>query len=154
IMRSAERDLLRSGRSRLAAIEITTTEYENQRESLQAAIADQRGAEIDPDLAFATTAGRPPWESGLIGACVALVLTLPLTLYHQWPLGKSPFEILYAARSLLTLPVLGFVFGYFYPRVRGDQPLAKASYLLVVALLLQLSTKLPQLTGPALPVND
>ncbi|TMR98307.1 hypothetical protein [Nonomuraea basaltis] len=153
-MQSAERDLFRTGRGRIASGEVSVTDYEEQRRSLEQAIADTNGAPIDPDLAFATTAGRPPWENGLIGAGVGLVLTLPLALVHQWPLGDNPFAILYACRTLLTMPAFGFVFGFFYPRVRGDQPLAKALNLLLAGVAVQISTKFTQFTGAELDTGE
>ncbi|WP_125644954.1 hypothetical protein [Nonomuraea sp. WAC 01424] len=153
-MRSAERTLFRTGRDRIASGELTVTDYEGQSRALEQAIADERGAAVDPDLAFATTAARPPWESGLIGAGVALILTVPLALIHQWPLGSNSFAILYASRSLLTLPAFGFFFGYFYPRVRGTRPLTKALHLLLAAAAVQISTKLTQFAGTELDTME
>jgi hypothetical protein len=140
-LRSAKVELFRTGRSRIAASDLTVAAFDEQRAVIDAALAE-RYDRINPDLAFGTSGGRSPWENGVVSFAVALLLTLPIALIHQWPLGTSAVSVLYASRALFTLPFLGFVFGFFYPRVRGTSPLGKALRLGVVALGVELSTYL------------
>ncbi|GLX94143.1 carbohydrate-binding protein [Herbidospora sp. NBRC 101105] len=148
-MRLALRHLYRTGRARLGTGEMTTAAFEEQRTALEQAISAERPGPVDPDLAFATSGGRAPWQNGVAAFLVALAVTAPITIVYKQPFIEQtdPVMHLLSARMVFGLPLFGFLYGYFYPRVRGDRPLSKASYLLVAGLLVEVAALLPRLTG-------
>ncbi|MCK2214811.1 hypothetical protein MF672_013555 [Actinomadura sp. ATCC 31491] len=115
--------------------------FEERRAALERA-ADGSARPLDSDLALTTLAGHSPWRNGLAAFGVGILLSLPfsaLRVYESLDTWRStPGQILLAAMTLLTLPALCLVFGYFYPRVRGDDPIAKSLTLLVAAALVEL----------------
>ncbi|MEV4801015.1 hypothetical protein AB0K18_13495 [Nonomuraea sp. NPDC049421] len=91
-----------------------------------------------PETAFATSAGCPPWHNAVPAFTVSLLLSLPFAIVYGWPEGADLTSFVFDSRYLLTLPAFGFLYGYFYPRVRGTQPMTKALHLAAAALLTEL----------------
>ncbi|MEV0591162.1 carbohydrate-binding protein [Nonomuraea cavernae] len=157
-MRLALRHLYRTGRARLGTGEMTMAAFEEQRTSLERAIASEAVASdhagtVHPDLAFATSGGRTPWQNGVAGFLVAFAVTVPITLIYKQPFGQHTDAVLYVfdARAIFGLPFFGLIYGYFYPRIRGDHPLSKAAHLLVAVLVIEVAALLPRFVGPEMP---
>ncbi|WP_066363977.1 carbohydrate-binding protein [Herbidospora mongoliensis] len=152
-MRLALRHLYRTGRTRLGTGEMTAASFEEQRTALEGAIASDHPGAVDPDLAFATSGGRTPWQNGVAGLLVALAVTVPFTLVYKRPFAEPTDAVthLLGTRMFLGLPLFGLIYGYFYPRIRGDHPLSKAANLLVAVLLVEVAAILPELFGAEPP---
>ncbi|MEW9551442.1 hypothetical protein [Nonomuraea sp. NPDC050783] len=147
----AEQELYRVGRLRLGSGDMSMAEFDQRRHALEAAL-HQHGRH--PETAFATAAGCTPWHNGVHAFTVGLLLSLPFTIVYGLPEGVDLTTWLFDARYLLTLPAFGFLFGYFYPRVRGTQPMTKALHLTAAALLTELSGYLSTLAEPDIGAWD
>ncbi|RVX40822.1 hypothetical protein EDD27_3255 [Nonomuraea polychroma] len=115
--------------------------FEEQRAALERA-GDEHAGPLDSDYALATVAGRTPWQNALAALAMGTLLSLPFSTVRiivsadTWRSGST--DALTALLALISLPALCMIFGYFYPRVRGDNPIAKSMALLVAALLVEL----------------
>ncbi|NRQ33296.1 hypothetical protein HII36_15780 [Nonomuraea sp. NN258] len=141
----SEQELYRIGRGKIGAGELEMGEFDRYRMELEGALR-QHGRH--PETAFATAAGCTPWHNGVHAFVVSLLLSLPFAIVYGWPSGVDVTSFIFDARYLLTLPAFGFLFGYFYPRVRGTQPMTKALHLLAAALITELSGYLSTLAEP------
>ncbi|MER6578891.1 hypothetical protein [Nonomuraea sp. NPDC001023] len=146
----AEQELYRAGRTRLAA-DMSMAEFDQRRQSLESALREHGR---HPETAFATAAGCTPWHNGVSAFTVSLLLSLPFALVYGRPEGADLTSFLFDGRYLLTLPAFGFLFGYFYPCVRGTQPMTKALHLAVAALLTSLAGYLSTLVEPDIGALD
>ncbi|WP_185844825.1 hypothetical protein [Nonomuraea sp. WAC 01424] len=146
----AEQELYRTGRTRLGA-DMSMEEFDQRRRALESALREHGR---HPETAFATAAGCTPWHNGLSAFTVSLLLSLPFALVFGWPEGTDLTGFLFDGRYLLTLPAFGFLFGYFYPRVRGTQPMTKALHLAAAALLTSLAGYLSTLVEPDIGAFD
>ncbi|MGR6915071.1 hypothetical protein ACU635_12565 [[Actinomadura] parvosata] len=147
----AEQELYRVGRARIGAGELTMADFDQQHNALEAAM-NRHGRH--PETAFATSAGCSPWYNGIQAFTVSLLLSLPFALVYGWPEGVDLTSFIFDGRYLITLPAFGFLFGYFYPRVRGTQPMTKALHLTAAALLTELSGYLSTLAEPDIGAFD
>ncbi|MFC5830163.1 hypothetical protein [Nonomuraea insulae] len=147
----SEQDLYRYGRGRIGAGDLSMADFEQQRSALESAM-NRHGRH--PETAFATTAGCTPWHNGIHAFTVSLLLSLPFALVYGWPEGVDLTSFIFDGRYLITLPAFGFLFGYFYPRIRGTQPMTKALHLTAAALLTELSGYLSTLAEPDIGAID
>ncbi|WP_344493135.1 hypothetical protein [Nonomuraea monospora] len=147
----SEQELYRIGRARIGAGELTMSDFDQQRNTLEAAM-NLHGRH--PETAFATSSGCTPWYNGVHAFTVSLLLSLPFALVYGWPEGVDLTSFIFDGRYLITLPAFGFLFGYFYPRVRGTQPMTKALHLTAAALLTELSGYLSTLAEPDIGAFD
>ncbi|MEV4578195.1 hypothetical protein AB0K16_33605 [Nonomuraea jabiensis] len=147
----AEQELYRVGRGRIGSGEMSMTDFDERRDALEQALR-QHGRH--PETAFATAAGCPPWHNGVHAFAASLLLSLPFAIVYGWPDGVDLTSFIFDARYLITLPAFGFLFGYFYPRLRGTQPMTKALHLIAAALLTELSGYLSTLVEPDIGVFD
>jgi hypothetical protein len=147
----SEQELYRLGRGKLGAGELTMADFDRQRLDLEQALR-QHGRH--PETALATAAACTPWHNGVHAFVVSLLLSSPFVLVYGWPTGVDLTSFLFDARYLLTLPAFGFLFGYFYSRIRGTQPMTKALYLMSAALLTELSAYLSTLFEPDVGLMD
>ncbi|GAA3107884.1 hypothetical protein ACFFR3_28350 [Nonomuraea salmonea] len=147
----SEQELYRTGRTRIGAGELSIPAFEQQRSALEGAM-NEHGRH--PETAFATSAGCPPWHNAVPAFTVSLLLSLPFAIVYGWPEGADLTSFVFDSRYLLTLPAFGFLYGYFYPRVRGTQPMTKALHLAAAALLTELSGYLPTLAEPDIGAFD
>jgi hypothetical protein len=143
--RALVRDMIRRRSVRTALTQLLRqggepSTFEERRAGLERT-GDEQAGHVDSDLALTTLAGRTPWQNALAALTVGTLLSLPFSVVRiiesagTWQAGGV--ELLFAVLPLLTLPVLCMVFGYFYPRVRGGDPIAKSGALLIVALLIE-----------------
>ncbi|MFD1935917.1 hypothetical protein ACFSKW_31045 [Nonomuraea mangrovi] len=145
VLHGSEQELYRLSRGKLGSGELTMEDFERQRLDLDRALT------LDPphtETAFATSAGCTPWQNGLAAFVVSLLLSLPFALIYGWPDGPELTTWVFDARFMFTLPAFGFFYGYFYPRLRGTQPVTKALYVMSVALVTELSAYVPSLVDP------
>ncbi|MEV0378605.1 hypothetical protein [Nonomuraea sp. NPDC050643] len=147
----SEQELYRIGRGRIGAGEMSMADFEDQRNTLEAAL-NRHGRH--PETAFATACGCTPWHNGVHAFTVSLLHSLPFTMVYGLPEGVDLTSFIFDGRYLITLPAFGFLFGYFYPRVRGTQPMTKALHLTVAALLTELSGYLSTLVEPDIGFVD
>ena len=147
VLGSAERDFLQKSRAKLAEGGMAPRDFD-------AGLADFRQslgprAATDPsarELALGTLGGLSPWRSGLVGAGISAALSLALTLALD-PGFPDLNQIAYIARfdafsadvanSLVVLfpwVTYGFIYGYFYTRLRGTNGLTKAGWLALALL--------------------
>ncbi|TMS00799.1 hypothetical protein [Nonomuraea basaltis] len=147
----AEQELYRIGRSRLGAGDMSMADFDQRRTSLEGALR-QHGRH--PETAFATAAACTPWHNGVHAFTLSLLLSLPFTIVYGLPEGVDLTTFVFDGRYLITLPAFGFLFGYFYPRIRGTQPMTKALHLTAAALLTELSGYLSTLVEPDIGAPD
>ncbi|MEV4361124.1 hypothetical protein ACWEPL_01695 [Nonomuraea sp. NPDC004186] len=147
----AEQELYRVGRGSIGSGEMSMTDFDARRDALEEALR-QHGRH--PETAFATAAGCTPWHNGVHAFAVSLLLSLPFAIVYGWPDGADLTSFIFDARYLITLPAFGFLFGYFYPRLRGTQPMTKALHLIAAALLTELSGYLSTLVEPDIGAFD
>jgi hypothetical protein len=138
-------DFQRAARSALSAGELTRDQFAARWRALEVT-----GSGADPAdrlararrAALGSAAGTSPGRAGLIGAALAQCLALPWAVYklagHQ-TLGADlvmPLGLREAAPALRFAhwAVFGFVFGCFYPALRGTTPVAKAAALLLAVV--------------------
>lgn len=147
----SEQELYRIGRGKLGSGELSMTEFDTRRLELEAALHEHGR---HPETALATAAGCTPWHNGVYAFVISLLLSTPFVLVYGWPSGADLSSFVFDSRYLLTLPAFGFLFGYFYPRIRGTQPMTKALHLMAAALVTELSAYLPTLFEPDVGVAD
>ncbi|MEV0615515.1 hypothetical protein AB0I81_19520 [Nonomuraea sp. NPDC050404] len=147
----SEQELYRIGRGRIGGGDMTMSEFDQQRNVLESAL-NQHGRH--PETAFATSAGCTPWHNGVHAFTVSLLLSLPFALVYGWPEGVDLTSFVFDGRYLITVPAFGFLFGYFYPRIRGTQPMTKALHLAAAALMTELSGFLSTLAEPDIGAFD
>ncbi|WP_049571311.1 hypothetical protein [Nonomuraea sp. SBT364] len=141
----AEQELYRIGRGKIGNGDLSMDAFDKQRRDLESALHRHGG---HPETAFATAAGCSPWHNGVHAFIVSLLLSLPFLFVYGLPTGLDLSSFVFEARSLIALPAYGFVFGYFYSRVRGTQPMTKALHLMAAALVTELSGYLSALVEP------
>ncbi|MFG1945134.1 hypothetical protein [Nonomuraea sp. NPDC048826] len=151
LLLASEQELYRAGRGRIGSGELSVEDFDRQRDTLDAAL---RGHGSHPETAFATAAGCSPWHNGVYGFIVSLLLSLPFLVVFGVPYGVDLTSFVFEARSVIALPAFGFLFGYFYPRIRGTQPMTKALNLMAAALATELSGYLSALAEPDLGAMD
>lgn len=151
LLLTAEQELYRVSRGRIGSGELSMAEFDGRRQELEEALRRHGSA---PETAFATAAGCPPWVNGVHGFVVSLLLSLPFLAVYGVPAGVDLASFAFESRSLVALPAFGFLFGYFYPRVRGTQPMSKALHLMAAALATELSGYLSALVEPDLGAMD
>ncbi|MFI6499088.1 hypothetical protein [Nonomuraea typhae] len=151
LLLDSEQELYRAGRGRIGTGEMSMTDFEQQRAELETALA---GHGRHPETAFATGAACPPWHNGVQAFVVCLLLSLPFVFMYGLPNGPDLAHYLFDARYLLTLPAFGFLYGYFYPRVKGTQPMTKVLHVMVAALLTGLSAYIPAFVEPDVSIPD
>ncbi|MEU7001950.1 hypothetical protein [Nonomuraea sp. NPDC046570] len=151
VLHLSEQELFRSGRARLGAGELSMEHFERQHAELDQALEAGGGRET----AFASASGCSPWENGAHAFIASLPLSVPFSIVvYGWPSGPDVTMYLFDARYLFTLPAFGFFFGYFYPRLRGTQPMTKALNLMAGGLVTELSPYIPALAEPDLGMPD
>ncbi|WP_143590819.1 hypothetical protein [Thermoactinospora rubra] len=147
----AKQELYRLGRGKLGAAEMTLEDFDRQRHDIDRALG---GESHRPETAFTTSAGCTPWHNGVMAFAVTLVLTLPFAFIFGLPAGSHLSAFAFDARGLLALPCFGFLFGYFYPRIRGTQPMTKALHLMAAATATELSAYISAMFEPDIGVAD
>ncbi|MBF8188739.1 hypothetical protein ITP53_24000 [Nonomuraea sp. K274] len=151
LLHVSEQELYRIGRGRLGAGELSMADFDRHRHALETALREHGR---HPETAFATAAGCPPWLNGVHAFTVSLLLSLPFAIVYGLPEGVDLTSFVFDSRYLVTLPAFGFLFGYFYPRIRGTQPMTKALHLTAAALLTELSGYLSTLVEPDIGAVD
>lgn len=147
----AKQELYRRGRGKLGSGELSLADFDRQRRDLNEALGDDS---FRPETAFATSAACSPWRNGVMAFSVTLVLTAPFAFIFGLPSGANLSEYVFDARGVLALPLFGFLYGYFYPSIRGTQPMTKALHLMAAATATELSVYLTALVEPDVGAAD
>lgn len=150
-LRTSEQEVYRVGRQRLATGELSLEDFDRQRSALA---QDLEADGHHPETAFATAGACSPWHNGFHAFVVSLLLSLPFAFVYGLPEGDDLSTYLFDSRYLFTLAAFGFLFGYFYPRLRGTQPMTKALYLMAAVLVTELSAYIAALVDPDLSGLD
>ncbi|MCA1790554.1 MAG: DUF6185 family protein, partial [Thioalkalivibrio sp.] len=140
--RKAYRTLRRELLKKLGQGEIEYPDYERRLGSFQDVYSKRRDELMIGDrkaqsfvLAFGPTDSA--WENGTIGAKFGFILGLPwMVLYlrdfFSQPMGNADYVLFYVLGSLPLLlarwTLYGFLLGYFYPLIRGENGLRKACW--------------------------
>jgi hypothetical protein len=146
VLASAQ-DLYRAARAKLAAGEVEVTRYDVAQDRLDDIVArgDVRLGSAVAGLdqaALGSHAGVRPWRSGMAAAGYALVIAAPIIVLDLWAVATNValasingVALLATLCYVLRWLAYGFLFGYFYPIVRGVNPAGKARSLLVTVLV-------------------
>ncbi|HYR29477.1 MAG TPA: hypothetical protein VEU30_13485 [Thermoanaerobaculia bacterium] len=148
-MESALRALKREMRSKLSKAEVGFHDYAMKVDALEAHVDQQRQkVSARPDLppAAVLSSGPPvaPWKRGVESARYGLLFGIPwivlfLREVHNYvaPQYVSDWGATLAAviHVVAAWPLLGFVFGYFYPHLRGDTGISKGLYLFIAVTI-------------------
>lgn len=143
VLFSARNQLRRNETDRLAGGELTVADFDTRSEELLDAINSNGGVSASVrERVFGALVDESPAHAGAVGALIALLCSAPIVAFDvtnlperfisdltQVPLITS----LWQAVALEHWVFYGFLFGYFYPLLRGRSPMAKA-WLLAVAL--------------------
>jgi hypothetical protein len=130
-------------RGKLAKGEVPFHEYERHVRGLEAFVDDLRtnlhpGGDDAPAVVLSSGQPAPPWTRAIIGARYGLLLSVPwialfLRNFHLRFAPHTGSEWVGALGTAVQVmgqwPLLGFLFGYFYPHLRGETGLSKALYL-------------------------
>lgn len=149
IFRAGADDSWRSARAKLAAGELELASFEHRQKLLMPGGGRRRH---NPDwigigeAAFGSSTGSLPWTNAVFAAWAGLALSIPYVIYEEFafldlidpqrftdtqtPLIAGIGQVAW----LLRWSVYGLAFGYFYPLVRGQNPIAKAIVLWVAIL--------------------
>jgi len=142
-METALRALEREMRAKLSKAEVRFHDYAMRIDGMEAHVDAQRQKlRAAPDLPAAAvlSSGTPvaPWTRGVDSARYGLLFGIPwivlfLREFHTYvaPQYGSDWVATLAAvvHAVVRWPLLGFVFGYFYPHLRGDSGISKGFYL-------------------------
>ncbi|USX56100.1 hypothetical protein [Lentzea sp. HUAS12] len=140
----------RAARSKVAGHDVTPQEAMAAQRTLDVGAGHFRhldGHKVGlTQAAQGSAAGRSLTHNARFGALIAAVISLPSVVYEMWPAVTATMSNLYMFKEwsplilvlwgsyCLRWIVLGAIFGYFYPAVRGATPLTKAMALLLVVL--------------------
>ncbi|SPL96662.1 unnamed protein product [[Actinomadura] parvosata subsp. kistnae] len=134
-------DLMRGAQGRLVSSELSVSDFDKQRHELDLGGVHRRGGLTIRQAAFNSAAGHSPWENGLTGLKAGLVLTMLFTCYgvwlHKWWFfddDPTAYNVADYLRWMVYPAVAAFVYGYFYPWLRGEGPIGKALCLLLALL--------------------
>ncbi|MEI5103041.1 hypothetical protein RB200_36500 [Streptomyces sp. PmtG] len=147
---------LTSSRGTLADTSLPADSWEEKWHSLRqptAADAAHETARLK-DVALGGSAGRTAWANGVAAAAATALLTLPWTVWTAWQAeGYSgvPDAVTVAGAPTCVWLAHGFTYGYLYPWLRGNTPVAKAGWLWAVMSAVQLLLLVPRLRVPQGP---
>ncbi|WP_405652322.1 hypothetical protein [Streptomyces sp. RK9] len=148
---------LTSSRGTLADTSLPAGDWEDKWQSLRrptAADAADETARLK-GVALGGSGGRTAWHNGRTAVAATALLTLPWTVWTAWQAqGYSgvPEAVTVAGAPTCVWLAHGFVYGYLYPWLRGNTPVAKAGWLWTVMSAVQVLLLVPRLRVPQGPV--
>ncbi|WJV44824.1 hypothetical protein [Streptomyces flavofungini] len=148
---------LTSSRGTLADTSLPADDWEDKWQSLRRptpADAARETARLKA-VALGGSGGRTAWSNGLTAVSAAALLTLPWTAWTAWQAqGYSgvPEAVTVAGAPTCVWLAHGFVYGYLYPWLRGNTPVAKAGWMWTVMSAVQVLLLVPRLRVPQGPV--
>ncbi|MFH9075380.1 hypothetical protein [Streptomyces alboflavus] len=148
---------LTSSRGTLADTSLPADDWEDKWQSLRrptAADAADETARLK-GVALGGSGGRTAWHNGRTAVAATALLTLPWTVWTAWQAqGYSgvPEAVTVAGAPTCVWLAHGFVYGYLYPWLRGNTPVAKAGWLWTVMSAVQVLLLVPRLRVPQGPV--
>ncbi|MEV5976545.1 hypothetical protein [Streptomyces sp. NPDC052114] len=102
--------------------------------------------------ALGGSAGRPAWANAVAATAASALLTLPWTTWTLWQsegYGGIPEAITLGGGATCVWLAHGFAYGYLYPWLRGNSPVAKAGWLWSVMSTVQILLVVPRLQVPS-----
>jgi hypothetical protein len=156
LLRTTAADVYRGARARLAADQDALDSYDDAQARLDdAVIASSRPVDGVPvGEAFTTDAGQPPLANALAAIAYAAPASALLVGYemlamfqqHARPLADlTLLNLVDQSRHLLRWPAYAALYGFYYPLMRGSNPIHKALNLAIAVLGAEL---LPILSNP------
>ncbi|MEU6990875.1 hypothetical protein ABZ953_09515 [Streptomyces sp. NPDC046465] len=147
---------LTSSRATLADASLPADSWEEKWRSLKDPTSEDTARETTSLRAAALggSAGRSAWSNGLTAAAATALLTLPWTTRSAWQAhGYSglPEAVTVAGGPTCVWLAHGFTYGYLYPWLRGNGPVAKAGWMWVALTPVQLLLLVPKLQIPSEP---
>ncbi|MFD0413910.1 hypothetical protein [Streptomyces sp. NPDC127108] len=148
---------LTSSRGTLADTSLPADDWEDKWQSLRRptpADAARETARLKA-VALGGSGGRTAWSNGLTAVAATALLTLPWTAWTAWQAqGYSgvPEAVTVAGAPTCVWLAHGFVYGYLYPWLRGNTPVAKAGWMWTVMSAVQVLLLVPRLRVPQGPV--
>ena len=139
----------RRSRQKLATAEISWFDYKRRQRQLDdAADSDQRVEDIPIAHAQSTNAGSGPWKNGLSTAGYSTPVAAGLVLYEVFALAVAfgslglqtldGVDYLNQLTHLSRWPLYGFMFGFFYPLLRGSTPVSKSLFLALAVVVAEI----------------
>ncbi|MGJ6963426.1 hypothetical protein ACSDR0_16100 [Streptosporangium sp. G11] len=141
MLAAAARILSREAPGKLAAGEITPAEVAERMRGLEPHRPRGGPAHISVgSAAEGSSAGFTPRQNAASALGLGLLINLPLAGYYLYSLGPgwmNEFPIIQLVREILWVlqpALMAFVFGYFYPALRGRGPFEKAAALFLTTI--------------------
>jgi hypothetical protein len=135
-LREKGREKLASGELKLENYRKSTQEiFQQLEETRKTAMVENRSAK---EVVFAFGPDSTAWDNGIRGAAYGLLPTLPWIVIAIWHLFNQPRStelypfwviLLSVLATVSSWTLIGFLFGYFYPYIRGNNGLAKSAWL-------------------------
>ncbi|MET8690133.1 hypothetical protein ABZV77_38590 [Streptomyces sp. NPDC004732] len=144
---------LTSSRATLADSSLPPDDWDAKWQSLKrptAADASDETTRLRAD-ALGGSAGRDAWTNGVTATAATALLALPWTVWtavqaHGY--SGLPQAVTVAGGPTCVWLAHGFTYGYLYPWLRGNSPVAKAGWLWSVMTTVQLLLLVPKLQVP------
>ncbi|MFE0177322.1 hypothetical protein ACFWZ2_33940 [Streptomyces sp. NPDC059002] len=144
---------LTSSRATLADTSLPADDWDETWRSLKQPTAQDAARETARlrAAALCSSAGRPAWANGVTATAATALLTLPWTI---WTASQAhgysgvPEAVTVAGAPTCVWLAHGFTYGYLYPWLRGNSPVAKAGWLWTVMSAVQLLLLVPKLQSP------
>ncbi|MGH3389142.1 MAG: hypothetical protein ACRDOO_09730 [Actinomadura sp.] len=152
LMSASANDFRRAARGRFAAGELDIATFDQRQQGLERAMKSnviRRPGWIGiQEAAFGSNCGFTSWANAVFATRASLVLSLPYVIYEEISLfdlieldpANSDFlssnimDVAGIALYLLRWMAYGLIYGYFYPLLRGNNPIGKAFALWVTIL--------------------
>ncbi|TYB62195.1 hypothetical protein FXF51_26105 [Nonomuraea sp. PA05] len=147
VLAAAHAEYLRGARSKLVAQEVSVEEFDSHAGALRNA-SERLGGHREFDggrhASVNSAAGLTPARNGMAGLGFGLVAALPFVGSVVWWYADAmdsantvlAFDV-NLLRWALYPAVCAFVYGYFYPLLRGDGPTGKALALFLAVLVVE-----------------
>ena len=133
---AARAELHRGGVAKLAAGEMSIQDFSQRSESLRQAINDSGGTDVEVrEKVFGLLVDETPVRAGIVAALFAGLISVPIVIFDVSGIPETFFQslastlpliVLWQAISLERWLAYGFIFGFFYPTLRGTTSAGKA----------------------------
>jgi hypothetical protein len=130
----------RSARQALSKGELDATKYDDRMRVLGNASTKRTRGTLEhlSHYALCSYGKWSPWRSGVSGLLLMSLLAAPVMIYELGTsvhLDMGTLEMANTVRHVLRWSVYGLLFGYFYPILRGRDPVQKAAAMASVIVV-------------------
>lgn len=136
---TAYRQLRREEVAKLASGDLSLEQLTNRSEELLSAVEQNGGvAALVRARVFGPLVDESPLHAGIVGALIGLVASIPIVAFDLTGLPENFLQSITQIPLITTVwqtiaverwVVYGFIFGFFYPMLRGHTPTMKAWWL-------------------------